>query len=168
MAEPRAFTLVEILIVVVLLGILAAAVVPQFSNASQQARAGMLKDDLRVLRSQIEVFAAQHRGVPPGYPDCDLMASPTEPDFLAHLTMASDAFGNLAAPGTAGFPYGPYMSRMPPNPVSQLDTVEVLDDGEPIPAAPDGSHGYVYHPASRTLLADSTGADPDGVPYFDY
>ena len=34
----RGFTLVELLIVVVILGILATIVIPQFSNASQQAR----------------------------------------------------------------------------------------------------------------------------------
>ena len=34
----KAFTLVEILIVVVILGILAAIVIPQFTNASQEAQ----------------------------------------------------------------------------------------------------------------------------------
>ncbi len=37
-ACKRGFTLVEILIVVVILGILAAIAVPKFSNASQLAR----------------------------------------------------------------------------------------------------------------------------------
>ena len=36
--KPRGFTLVEILIVVIILGILAAIVIPQFTNASTDAR----------------------------------------------------------------------------------------------------------------------------------
>ena len=77
--KPAAgFTLIEILIVVVILGILATIVIPQFSNASAQASENTLKDDLRYLRTQIVVFKAQHRDVPPGYPGGDPSAATTE------------------------------------------------------------------------------------------
>lgn len=55
----RAFTLVEILIVVVILGILAAVVIPQFVNASDEAQVGNLETQLRTLRTQIQLFRAQ-------------------------------------------------------------------------------------------------------------
>src|SRR5690242_11487939 len=77
-AAASAFTLIEILIVVVILGILAMIVIPQFSNASAQARENTLKDDLRFLRLQVQVFAAQHRDTPPGYPSGNTAAAPTE------------------------------------------------------------------------------------------
>ena len=44
------FTLVEILIVVIILGILAAIVIPQFTNASQDARESSLLSQLQTLR----------------------------------------------------------------------------------------------------------------------
>ena len=62
----RAFTLVEILIVVVILGILAAIVVPQFTNAADDARGGNLTTQLQTLNNQIELYAARNNG---NYPD---------------------------------------------------------------------------------------------------
>jgi len=55
----RAFTLVEILIVVVILGILAAVVIPQFVNASDEAQVGNIETQLRTLRTQVQLFRAQ-------------------------------------------------------------------------------------------------------------
>lgn len=55
----RAFTLVEILIVVVILGILAAVVIPQFVNASDEAQVGNVETQLRTLRTQIQLYRAQ-------------------------------------------------------------------------------------------------------------
>jgi len=56
----KGFTLVEILIVVIILGILAAIVIPQFTNASQNARESSLQSILQTLRSQIELYKLQH------------------------------------------------------------------------------------------------------------
>lgn len=50
----RAFTLVEVLIVVIILGILAAVVVPQFSNASQEATGASLKSTLDVIKDRVD------------------------------------------------------------------------------------------------------------------
>ena len=58
----KAFTLVEILIVVVILGILAAIVVPQFTNASTEAQAGNVATQLQTIRGQIELFRVRNNG----------------------------------------------------------------------------------------------------------
>jgi general secretion pathway protein G len=161
----KAFTLVEILIVVIVLGILAAIVLPQFSDASAVARASMLADDLRVVRTQVEVFKAQHSGVSPGYPNCDRNQTPTEQAFVDYMTGASDSAGNLNPPGRS---YGPYLREMPPNPVNGKNSVLVLHDGAALPDAADDSHGWIFQPSTLVLKAGCTGVDDKGKSYFDY
>ncbi|MHC4106918.1 MAG: type II secretion system protein [Planctomycetota bacterium] len=56
----RAFTLIEILIVVVILGILAAIVIPQFTDASEDAMDASVRSQLQTLRSQIELYNIQN------------------------------------------------------------------------------------------------------------
>ncbi len=56
----RAFTLIEILIVVVILGILAAIVIPQFTDASQEAMQSSLLTQLQTIRSQVELYNVQN------------------------------------------------------------------------------------------------------------
>ena len=55
----KAFTLIEILIVVVILGILAAVVVPQFTNAAEDANDAAVRTQLQTLRGQIELYRMQ-------------------------------------------------------------------------------------------------------------
>jgi len=62
MSRTKGFTLVEILIVVVILGILAAIVVPQFTSASQEATKGALASQLQTINSQVELYRVQHNG----------------------------------------------------------------------------------------------------------
>ncbi len=170
-AQPyraKGFTLVEILIVVVILGILGAMIIPRFSNASEIARASMLADDLRLIRMQIAVFRCQHLGVAPGYPDGDPSNAPTEAEFISHMTQASDAGGNTAAAGTPGFRYGPYFREIAANPVNGKATIQIIPDGGAFPVAGDDSHGFIFQPSTLKFKADTAGADESGKLFFDY
>jgi general secretion pathway protein G len=113
MRSRSGFTLVEILIVVIILGILAAIVIPQFTNASTQARESSLKSDLQTMRSQIELYKVQHNDVVP-----TPLAS-----FVNQMTLYSDIDGNTNAAKTAIFCYGPYLQQIPTNPFNNLATV---------------------------------------------
>ena len=168
MLARKAFTLVEILIVVVILGILGAIVLPQFSNASAIARASMMADDLRILRTQAQVYKAQHAEAGPGYPDGDRLAAPTEAAWATQMTQASDIFGNTAAPGTPGHPFGPYLRSVPPNPINGKTTVQIIGNAEAFPVAGDDSHGWIYKPATLEMKADSPGVDDKGQSYIGY
>ena len=95
------FTLVEILIVVVILGILAAIVIPQFTQASTEARESSLASNLQTMRSQIELYKIQHSDDLPGLGGLS---------FIEALTQKSDINGDT---GTA---FGPYLLKIPVNP----------------------------------------------------
>ena len=96
----RGFTLIEILIVVVILGILAAVVVPQFSNAADDANDAAVRSQLQTLRGQIELYRAQNSGDPDltgtGWTDMIdgnyLMSNPSNP-----LTSSATVAGSAAA-----------------------------------------------------------------------
>jgi type II secretion system protein G len=67
----RAFTLIEILIVVVILGILAAIVIPQFTDASDDAGRTSVQSQLQTVRSQIELYRVQNGGTLPDFVNND-------------------------------------------------------------------------------------------------
>lgn len=160
------FTLVELLIVVVILGILAAVAIPQFADSTEEARASNLQTNLAVMRNSIEFYRTNHRGKYPGYPVGG--GTPTEALTIAQLTLASKADGSTAAPGTAGFDYGPYIrENLPENPINGLATITVLADAATFPAA-DDTTGWIYQPKTGKLRANSTAKAPSGKNYYDF
>src|SRR5688500_9573513 len=164
--HQSAFTLVELLLVVVILGILAAVAIPQFADSSQEARASSLQSNLAVMRSAVEYYRSNHSGKYPGYPSAG--GSPTAVITADQLTQASQANGATAAPGTAGYGFGPYIrERLPENPINGLNTVLIVADGAAFPAA-DDSTGWIYQPQIGKVRANSTGTAPSGRNYYDF
>lgn len=61
-SRRNAFTLVEILIVVVILGILAAIVIPQFSTAANSADKAAILKQLQSINVQLELYRTRNAG----------------------------------------------------------------------------------------------------------
>ena len=110
MKTQSGFTLVEILIVVVILGILAAIVIPQFTSASTEAKESALVSDLQSIRTQIELYKIHHNDNLPG--------EDFSGDFVTAMTTNTDQDGN------AGGRFGPYMRNIPINPFSTAEAGE--------------------------------------------
>src|SRR5260221_10787610 len=111
--SSRGFPLVEILIVVIILGILAAIVIPQFTNASNDARQNSIASTLQTLRSQVELYKIQQADTPPA------LAS-----MWTNMLNASNTTGTTVAGGTdATHPLGPYIQAAPVNPANGNSTI---------------------------------------------
>lgn len=164
----RGFTLIEILIVVTILAIVATIVIPQFSNASMTARENMLKDELRYLRTQIIVYKAQHHDVAPGYPGGNMAQSPTETDFVNQMTSHTDEKGAVSASASDVYKFGPYLSKMPENPMNKLSAVLIVGDADAWPTADGKTYGWFYRPMTGDIMANSEGADSTGTLFTSY
>jgi general secretion pathway protein G len=155
MRNQNAFTLIELLIVVIILGILAAVVIPQFQDATTEAKESVLMNHLSTFRSAIELYNAEHRSTYPGI----IGGASSWANFETHMTTQTDADGN------PGVDFGPYMRNgIPRNPINNLaDGIE-----GPIPGAPDDTTGWLYDSTTGEIRANSSGAGPStGVDYFD-
>ncbi len=147
MKARKGFTLVEILIVVVILGILAAIVIPQFTDASTEAKESALASDLQMMRSQIELYKIQHNDNPP---------SPAT-SFEAQMTEPTDVTG------AAGADYGPYMQKVPTNPFNDSSIVTATDGIADI----TGASGWDYDAATGEIHPDDTLSSADGTAHSD-
>jgi general secretion pathway protein G len=137
MKAKRGFTLVEILIVVVILGILAAVVIPQFTEASTEAKTSSLCTDLQTMRSQIELYKVQHNDNKPG-----VVNGVQHPSGIGDITAAflngTDVFGN------AGTDFGPYMQKIPTNQFVNSNVITV-GTADPAPTVDDGTAGWYFN-----------------------
>jgi general secretion pathway protein G len=129
--RSRGFTLVEILIVVIILGILAAIVIPQFSNASTTARVNSTTSQLQSLRGQIQLFKLQHNDTLP-----DLVTNQ-----WSQMLSTSDITGAVNATGTLG----PYIESTPKNPLNGNSAVDSSASGATI--------GWVYTLSTGVIQA---------------
>ena len=103
--KRRGFTLIEVLIVVVILGILAATVLPQFTTANSDAKESALIQDLQAIRAQIHAYKFSHEGKWPA------QGSTTNQVFKDAMLLSTDVKGVTGAPGTK--PFGPYFVGQP-------------------------------------------------------
>jgi general secretion pathway protein G len=138
MKANKGFTLVEILIVVVILGILAAIVIPQFTEASTEAKTSSLCTDLQTVRSQIELYKIQHNDNMPGSGTASWVLSLT---------------GKTDIAGAVGTDYGPYLQKIPTNQFNDLLTVRI--DGA---AAGANTDGWRFDTTTGAFQADDTAA----------
>jgi prepilin-type N-terminal cleavage/methylation domain-containing protein len=145
------FTLVELIIVVAILGILAAIVLPEFQGHVQKAKEAAAKDSLRILREAIERYAADHNGIPPGYLNNNATSTPF--DLYLYNQLCVD---------------GNYLPQFPTNPFNDLYTIATFSNTASLPANATGNSGWIYKPATKTVKLNWPGTDSQGKKYYDY
>ncbi|EAQ78626.1 prepilin-type N-terminal cleavage/methylation domain-containing protein [Blastopirellula marina] len=103
------FTLIEVLIVVVILAVLAATVIPQFTDSTEDAKSSSVKFNLHTLRSQIQLYRAQHEGTLP---------SATLDEIITKTNVDGTTTGSPTL--------GPYLSKLPVNSFTNSATIKAI------------------------------------------
>lgn len=162
------FTLIELLIVVIILAIISAIAIPQFSSATGDAQQAALDANLATVRNSLEQYRAQHTGnVYPGAnpatagcneapPAEDGVAAGSAGAMVNQLRYPTNAKGETCAVGDpVNFRFGPYLRQgLPVEPINSIADVVVTDDGKPITATDTG--GWAYDTRSGQFIMNST------------
>ena len=135
----RAFTLVEILIVVVILGILAAIVIPQFTKASQDAMHTATYDDLQKLRRHIGIYQARNGG------------------RLPNVTAGIGTWGEIVGQDSE------YLKWAPTNQWVGGTNSMVIEFGTTADAGWNNTRGWIYDPATGHVFASSFDANDQPI-----
>ena len=144
MRAKSGFTLVEILIVVVILGILAAIVIPQFTDASTEAKTSSLCSDLQTVRSQIELYKIQHND--------DLPGTYSGVTFEEAMTQKSVQSGALSATGA----FGPYLQKIPSNSFISGDDTNDVSVGNATTGPVSGGDGWYFNTDTGAFNANDS------------
>ena len=137
--RKHGFTLVEVLIVVVIMAVLAATIIPQFSDSTKDAKASTVEFNLHTLRSQVELYKSQHDGkLPTG--------------TLIELTSKTNRNGTIGT--TSQFPYGPYVRVLPMNPFTNSNTVKVIASSPAAAGDVTGTGGWLYNATTGEVYID--------------
>ncbi len=166
--KKKAFTLVEILLVVTILGILAAIILPTFQGNVATARESASKSNLMTMRTQIELYKLQHNGYPPGY-----VNGAGAPEGIVGVQLTGTTTitgqGSLNPVPSAPFLYGPYLKKIPKNSFNNLSTIAYVAEGTAFSAAVNGtSSGWLYKKETGEIAMNWTGTDSEGVAYYNY
>jgi general secretion pathway protein G len=139
-SRRAAFTLVEVMMVIVALAIIAGVVVPQVTTIIDDAKNSAMLRDLRELTGAIERYRMDHNGAPP-----DLIQSQT----LIQLVSTTDVDGNVGS--GAEHIYGPYLEKVPANQLNNVRRVFRVNTAPP--SSLSSRVGWVYHPDSGQIWA---------------
>jgi len=173
--RQHGFSLVELVIVIVIIGVIAAIAIPRISRGAAGADESALRGNLAVLRSSIDMYAAEHGGSFPGSTAAGTAATDgvgttqTAAALISQLIMFSKADGTVKVTKDAanGFKFGPYLRKgMPPAPVgpNRGETTVKLVAGVPAYAAT--GEGWVYsYDTGELIINTNTNANDAGDLY---
>ena len=160
----KGFTLVELLIVVIILAILAAIIIPQFSGATDDAEQAAYDTNIANIRAAIDLYRQQHNEYPGAViatgGTCINGAAVTtgavgDEAFIAQLRNYTNAAGE-ACTGTDPneFKYGPYLKDdLPVNPKGTSNALTVVTTGV-LGLSSGGTGGWRFDSVTGEFIGD--------------
>lgn len=169
----KGFTLIELLIVVIIIAILAAIAIPQFSNSSGDAQESASIANLTTMRSAIELYRAQHNSTYPSRaptgvaPACaggvaGATADNSNLTMVSQLTMFSSATGHTCSVAAPGYTYGPYLREIPTESLTNSNALVVVTDAATTPPGA-ATVGWRFVNTTGLFQINSTRMARDGV-----
>lgn len=141
-ATRDGFTLVEVLIVVVFLGIVATLMIPMLDRPTSEARRTMVLRQLQTITNQVELYRSQNgSGFPTSHP-----SDPMGPDG------AKSGWGILVS--------AEYLKEEPLNVFTGSTRLAVGDVGEASIQGPESEYGWYYEQSEDALDVYVSGYDP--------
>lgn len=169
----KAFTLIELIITVTILGILASAILPVLQGHILNAKEASAKENLRILRNAIELYENQN-GIAPGYDITDPTKVTTEDAFITQLApldpLSQDISEDPGFYGTDGSLLKTVLREFPENPFNGLKNTHIIPDGVQFPARPVSTdiYGWIYQPSTKNIRLNWDSIDKNKTSYFDY
>ena len=169
--EEAGFTLIEILIVVIILGILATIIIPQITISSEDAKLNTLRTNLSSMRNAIELYYHQHNQTYPGAKKTDgsgdaTVAADLPAAFVDQLTKYTEASGKAAGDSTTLTApiYGPYLKKgqLPENPYNLKSTAKcdiTTTDVTTRTATPADETGWKFYVKTGVYIANDSAAN---------
>ncbi len=158
--DQSGFTLIEILIVVILLGILATIIIPQVSVSTDDAKLNTLITNLTQMRNSLEVYYYQHNNAYPASSTPSTLPGDVSGDaaiFIAQLTRYTDEDGNVQDSKDSTFKYGPYIKggALPTNPFNSKSDVTIDSAETDITEKTSSSvnTGYKFYSVTGVIMA---------------
>ncbi len=159
----KGFTLIEMLIVIVILGILAMVIIPQISTSTDDAKLSTLQTNLSTLRNSVELYYAQHNGI---YPGAVKGGATTDAEaFVQQLTRYTALDGTISSVKDDTHKFGPYIKgdSLPMNPVNGLATIEIdtTTSNITVRASSATATGWKFYSITGVLIANDGDHDTE-------
>ena len=167
--KEAGFTLIEMLIVVIVLGILAMIIIPQINVSTGEARLSTMRTNLSTIRNAIELYYHQHNNTYPGaVAATDGTTTPASAAdactaFIDQLRMYSELSGRARGDrSTLTAPiFGPYIktATLPQNPYNESNAVTcditTVDVTARLAVPADGT-GWRYYVQTGVFIANDS------------
>jgi prepilin-type N-terminal cleavage/methylation domain-containing protein len=170
--SQKGFSLIELVIVVVILGIITAIAIPRLSSGTRNAGEAALKADLQTIRNSVDWYYTEHHNTFPGVKAAggSFGAANTEDSFVNQLIYYSNEKGEVSETKNDNYPLGPYLrGGVPGLPVgtnSGDTSISVVNEAGAVQA--DDSTGWVYSTITGQFIANCTEENKDGQAYSTY